>query len=142
MLKSLKFTAPAVAAALALTAGTAVAADRDGAANPAIMNHSAPVQLAASTQEPEISFEEEKAEAEKTFDTWVEQLANHAEQADENAQEMAQDAGDALDEAWTEVRASWEEVKAASAENWEEVKAKFDESVERLEAAWNELQDG
>lgn len=140
MLKRLKTTA--LASTVALTAGIAGA----GIAHAADGSDTATIQLAAASNDTEVTFEEQKKAIEETFDNWTEQIAEHAETADEAAQDVAEDAGEALDEAldeaWAEVRTSWNEVQEASEENWEEAKAKFDESIKRLEAAWNELQGG
>ena len=140
MLKSIK--TPAIAITLALTAGAAHAGDVNGSMTSATGDHSPSVQVATGTEEMKTTFTEQKKAAEETFDSWVSQIGEHAETANENAQDVAEEAGEALDDAWTEVRASWEEAKDATEDNWEEAKAKFDESVERLEAAWNELKGG
>ncbi|WP_425404446.1 hypothetical protein [Hwanghaeella sp.] len=137
MLKLLKTTA--LATTLAVTAGVAHATDIDATSVPGNDDKAGAVQMATTANENEISFDEQKKAVEETFESWVDQIAEHAEQADDNAEEVAEDAGEALDEAWAEVRASWEEVKDASEENWEVAKDKFDVAVERLEAAWNEL---
>jgi len=136
MLKLLKTTA--LASTIALTAGMAGA----GIAHAADDNGTAPIQMAAASNDTDMTFDEQKKAIEETFDNWTEQIAKRAEMADEGAQDVAEDAGEALDEAWAEVRTSWDEVQEASEENWEEAKAKFDESIKRLEAAWNELQGG
>lgn len=136
MLKRFKTTA--LASSVALIAGFAAA----GYANAANSEDAAVIQLATASNDQETTFDEQKKAIEETFDSWTNQIAEHAEAADENAQDVAEDAGEALDEAWVEVQNSWSEVQEASEENWEEAKAKFDESVKRLEAAWNELKGG
>ncbi len=140
MLKLMK--PPALAMTLALATGTAYAADTNGATVPATGAPVPTTQIARNTQDSETTFTEQKKAAEETFESWVTQIGEYAETANENAQDAAETAGESLDEAWADVRASWEDAKDASEDNWEAAKQKFDQSIERLEAAWGELKGG